>query len=62
LLWSTIVVITIILMLPYLPFNSLMGFVPLPAGLLAMLISLTLLYVCVVELAKKFFFVRAENS
>ena len=62
LFWSTIVLIAITLMLPYLPFHSLMGFVPLPASLMAMLILLTLLYVCVVELAKKYFYTRIENS
>ena len=62
LFWSTIVLIAFTLMLPYLPFHSLMGFVPLPASLMAMLILLTLLYVCVVELAKKYFYTRIENS
>ena len=62
LLGSTIVVIAITLILPYLPFRSVMGFVPLPAGLMATLIMLTLVYVCVVELAKKYFYSHAENS
>ncbi len=62
LLASTIVVIGITLVLPYLPFNSLFGFVPLPAPLMMMLIGLTLLYVVVAELAKKYFYARAENA
>lgn len=62
LLVSTIVVIAITLLLPYLPFHSLMGFVPLPPGLMAILILLTFLYVCAVEIAKKYFYARAENS
>ena len=62
LLGSTIVVIAITLILPYLPFQSVMGFVPLPASLMVMLILLTLLYVFVVELAKKYFYSHAENS
>ena len=33
-----------------------MGFVPLPTGLMIMLIALTLLYVVVVEVTKKFFY------
>ena len=61
LLWSTAVVIAITLLLPYLPIRSLFGFVPLPAPLL-LLIGLTLLYVAVAELAKKYFYSRAENA
>lgn len=62
LLASTIVVIGITLVLPYLPFNSLLGFVPLPAPLMLLMIGLTVLYVVVAELAKKFFYARAENA
>jgi Mg2+-importing ATPase len=62
LLWSTITVIAVTLILPYLPFHSLLGFVPLPSGLMATLIGLTLLYVCVVEIAKKYFYSRIRNS
>ena len=62
LLASSIVVIGITLVLPYLPFNSLLGFVPLPAPLMLLLIGMTVLYVAVAELAKKFFYAREENS
>jgi Mg2+-importing ATPase len=62
LLASTIIVIGITLVLPYLPFNSLLGFVPLPAPLMLLLIGLTVLYVVVAELAKKYFYARAENA
>ena len=62
LLASTIIVIGITLVLPYLPINSLFGFVPLPASLMAMLIGLTVLYVFIAELAKKYFYSRAENA
>lgn len=62
LLVSTIVVIGITLVLPYLPSNSLLGFVPLAAPLMLMMIGLTLLYVVVTELAKKYFYARAENE
>lgn len=61
LLASTIVVIGVTLVLPYLPINSLFGFVPLPAPLMLMLIGLTVLYVVVAELTKKYFYARAEN-
>lgn len=62
LLWSSIIVIAITLALPYLPSNSLLGFVPLPAELMAVLIGLTFLYVCVVEIAKSWFYSRLENT
>ena len=54
--------IGITLVLPYLPFNSLLGFVPLPAPLMLLLIGLTVLYVLVAEMAKKYFYSRAENE
>ncbi len=62
LLSSTIIVIGITLVLPYLPFNALLGFVPLPAPLMLMLIGLTILYVVVAEVAKKYFYARIENG
>ena len=62
LLTSTIVVIGLALVLPYLPCNSLLGFVPLPAPLMLLLIGLTLLYVFVAELTKKYFYARVENA
>jgi Mg2+-importing ATPase len=62
LLVSTFVVIGITLVLPYLPFNSVFGFVPLPAPLMLMLIGLTVIYVIVAELAKKYFYARVENA
>ena len=54
--------IGITLVLPYLPFNSLLGFVPLPAPLMLTMIGLTVLYVVVTELAKKYFYSRIEND
>lgn len=62
LLSSTIIVIGITVVLPYLPFNVLLGFVPLPAPLMLTLIGLTILYVVVAEVAKKFFYARIENA
>ena len=61
LLVSTLVVIGITLILPYLPFNSIFGFIPLPAPLMLAVIGLTLFYVAVTELAKKYFYSRLEN-
>lgn len=61
LLISTLIVIGIALVLPYLPFNSLFGFIPLPAPLMLAVISLTALYVVSTEIAKKYFYSRLEN-
>ncbi len=62
LLVSTLVVIGITLVLPYLPFNSVFGFIPLPAPLMLTMLGLTTLYVLVTELAKKYFYSRMENA
>jgi Mg2+-importing ATPase len=62
LLVSTLVVVSITLMLPYLPFHSLFGFIPLPAPLMLAMIGLTALYVVVTEVAKKYFYSRMENA
>ena len=62
LLGSTLVVIAIALVLPYLPFSAIFGFVPLPAPLVLALIGLTLAYVFAVEVAKKSFYARSENA
>jgi len=59
LLVSSACVIMLALVLPYLPFSSIFGFVPLPAPLVLAMIGLTLAYVVVVELAKKLFYGRA---
>jgi Mg2+-importing ATPase len=48
------------LALPYLPFSSIFGFVPLPASLVLAMIGLTLAYVVVVEVAKKSFYGRTD--
>jgi len=62
LLVSTLVVFSITLMLPYLPFHSLFGFIPLPAPLMLAMIGLTALYVVVTEVAKKYFYSQMENA
>jgi Mg2+-importing ATPase len=61
LLISTLIVIAITLVLPYMPFNSIFGFIPLPAPLMLAVIGLTLLYIVVTEVAKKYFYSRLEN-
>jgi P-type Mg2+ transporter len=46
------------LALPYLPFVSVFGFVPLPAPVVLAMIALTLGYVSAAEVAKRFFYAR----
>ena len=58
LLASTAAVIVLALALPYLPFVTVFGFVPLPARLMLALITLTLAYVAAAEAAKRFFYAR----
>jgi len=62
LLGSSACVMMLALVLPYLPFSLIFGFVPLPAPLVLAMIGLTLAYVLVVEVAKKSFYGRAENA
>ena len=62
LLASTSVVIACTLALPYLPFSSFFGFVPLPASLLLTMIALTLAYVIAAEAAKKYSYVQKAHA
>jgi Mg2+-importing ATPase len=62
LLVSTLIFIAITLVLPYLPFISVFGFIPLPAPLMLTMIGLTMLYVLTTELTKKYFYSRMENA
>ncbi len=62
LLASSLIFIAITLVLPYLPFLSVIGFVPLPVPLMLALLVLTVLYVMAVELAKKYFYSRKGNA
>jgi len=56
LLTSTLAVAILTVLLPYLPFADLLGFVPLPLGLMASLIGITGLYVVATEAAKRVMF------
>ena len=59
LLWtSTLAVSLVTLAVPYLPFGEFLGFTPLPAWVMAVLVALTGLYVVAAEMAKKFFYAR----
>ncbi len=62
LLVSTVIVVAITLVLPYVPFNYIFGFIPLPAPLMLTMIGLIGLYILVTEIAKKYFYSRLENA
>jgi Mg2+-importing ATPase len=56
LLWAGVFVVGLTLALPYLPFASLLGFVPLPPGLLAGMAGIALAYALLSEYVKGRFF------
>ena len=56
LLWTGALVVGLTLVLPYLPFASLLGFVPLPAGLLAGMVGIAFGYALLSEYVKGRFF------
>jgi P-type Mg2+ transporter len=60
LMLSTFIFIGITLVIPYLPFNSVFGFIPLPVPLMLAVIGLTLLYIVVTEIAKSYFYSRRD--
>ena len=62
LLVSTLIVVGVTLVLPYVPFNFLFGFTPLPAPLMLTMLGLTVLYVLATEIAKKYFYSKLENA
>jgi P-type Mg2+ transporter len=62
LLISTMAVVGLTLVLPYVPLNYLFGFIPLSAPLMLTMLGLTGIYVLVTEIAKKYFYSRLENS
>jgi Mg2+-importing ATPase len=62
LLVTTLVFIGVTIALPYLPFSSVFGFIPLPAPLILTVLGLTAFYVLAAELAKKYFYSRAANA
>ena len=58
LLGLTLGVMALTFLLPYLPFAGWLGFVPMPVGVLALVVGITLLYVLATELAKANFYRR----
>ncbi len=62
LLTVTLIFIAFAIAIPYLPFSSLFGFIPLPGSLMLAVIGLTMLYVLAIELTKKFFYSHQVNT
>jgi Mg2+-importing ATPase len=63
LLWlSTLLIAILTLAIPYLPFVTTLGFVPLPWPMLALLIGITLLYAATAEVVKRFFYRQAAGA
>jgi Mg2+-importing ATPase len=62
LLLTSLAFIVITLAIPYIPFITVFGFIPLPAPLMLTMIGLTILYMAVVETAKKYFYSRGNNA
>jgi Mg2+-importing ATPase len=61
LLYSTMAVAAITLVLPFIPgLNTLLGFTPLPWGLVLALIGITGVYIFMNETAKRFFYRRVK--
>ncbi|MBU1057753.1 MAG: magnesium-translocating P-type ATPase [Proteobacteria bacterium] len=58
LIWSTVGLVLLTLMLPYLPIGAVFGFVPLPAPVIAAILVITALYIGVSEFTKHAFFRR----
>jgi Mg2+-importing ATPase len=56
LLLSTLVLVGVAFVIPYLPHASVLGFVPLPAKLALTLAGITILYVAAAELLKRWFY------
>ena len=62
LLVSSLIFIGITLVIPYLPFISVFGFIPLPAPLMLAMLGLTAAYVLATEMAKKYFYSWGNNA
>jgi Mg2+-importing ATPase len=59
LLISTLVLVPVTFAIPYVPYAGLLGFVPLPASLLAGLAAVTVVYVGAAEVTKRWFYRRS---
>ena len=59
---GTVVLTGLTFTIPYLPFMSVLGFVPLSGSLLALLAAITLLYVVAAEETKRWFYRARRNT
>jgi Mg2+-importing ATPase len=59
LLTSTLILIVVTVAIPYLPYASLFGFVPMPASLIGAVAAITALYVVATEVAKRSYYRHA---
>jgi Mg2+-importing ATPase len=62
LLVSTLAVAGVTLAIPYLPFRGLLGFVPLPLPVMAMVLAITASYVLATEAVKRLFYARQTKG
>ena len=62
LLGSTIVLIVLTPLIPYLPFARLLEFEPIPGSLLAVLIAITVAYAIAAEAMKHWFYQRSRDA
>jgi Mg2+-importing ATPase len=62
LLTLSLALIALTLAIPYLPYASLLGFTPLPAAVMAMLVAITALYVLATEATKARFYAREDRK
>jgi Mg2+-importing ATPase len=60
LLWSTVALAALTYSIPFLPFSSILGFVPISLPMLAAITAITALYVLAAEIAKRWFY-RSSN-
>jgi Mg2+-importing ATPase len=56
LLWLTVALVAVTLLIPYLSFAGVFGFVPVPAGMMALLVGIVIAYVFSAELLKRWFY------
>jgi Mg2+-importing ATPase len=62
LVWSSVAVAVIALVVPWVPYASVLGFVPLPPALLATVVGITVAYVLVTEWLKQRLPLRQERE
>jgi Mg2+-importing ATPase len=56
LLWLTVALVAVTILIPYLSFAGVFGFVPVPAGMMAILVGIVIAYVFSAELLKCWFY------